>query len=63
MFRVHGVLVPVWDLPVGTGAEVLEEPAAKFGEDLDKALADETPLTAEERAARSGLANRQLTIR
>ncbi|HSE55314.1 MAG TPA: DUF5926 family protein [Nocardioidaceae bacterium] len=63
MFRVHGVLVPVWDLPVGTGAEVLEKPAAKFGEDLDKALADETPLTAEERAARSGLANRQLTIR
>ncbi|MGH3365078.1 MAG: DUF5926 family protein [Nocardioidaceae bacterium] len=63
MFRVHGVLVPVWDLPVGTGPEVLEEPAAKFGEDLDKALADETPLTAEERAARSGLANRQLTIR
>jgi len=63
MFRVHGVLVPVWDLPVGTGADVLEEPAAKFAEDLDKALADETPLTAEERAARSGLANRQLTIR
>src|SRR5512139_879185 len=63
MFRVHGVLVPVWDLPVGTGAEVLEEPAAKFAEALDKALADETPLTSEERAARSGLANRQLTIR
>jgi len=63
MFRVHGVLVPVWDLPVGTGADVLEKPAAKFAEDLDKALADEAPLTAEERAARSGLANRQLTIR
>ncbi|GAB2744942.1 DUF5926 family protein [Nocardioides pakistanensis] len=63
MFRVHGVLVPVWDLPVGTGAEVLEKPAARFAEDLAAALADETPLTAEERAARSGLANRQLTIR
>ena len=24
----HGLLAPVWDLPVGTGAEVLEEPAA-----------------------------------
>ena len=63
MFRVHGVLVPVWDLPVGTGAEVLEKPAAKFAQDLEKALATDAPLTSEERAARSGLANRQLTIR
>ncbi len=63
MFRVHGVLVPVWDLPVGTGAEVLEEPAAKFARELDEALGNDEPLTAEERAARSGLANRQLTIR
>ncbi len=63
MFRVHGVLVPVWDLPVGTGAEVLEKPAATFAEDLREALADDRPLSTEERAARSGLANRQLTIR
>ena len=63
MFRAHGLLVPVWDLPVGTGAKVLEEPAAQFAKDLDAALADDSPLTAEERAARSGLANRQLTIR
>jgi hypothetical protein len=63
MFRVHGVLVPVWDLPVGTGAEVLEKPAARFAEDLDEALTDDSPLTSEERAARAGLANRQLTIR
>jgi hypothetical protein len=63
MFRTHGVLVPVWDLPVGTGAEVLEKPAARFAEALEAALADDRALTAEERAARSGLANRQLTIR
>jgi hypothetical protein len=63
MFRVHGVLVPVWDLPVGTGAEVLEEPAAAFAKALDAALADDSPLSADERAARAGLANRQLTIR
>ena len=63
MFRVHGVLVPVWDLPLGTGAEVLEAPAARFRTELDDALADESPLTPEERAARNGLANRQLTIR
>ena len=63
MFRTQGLLVPVWDLPVGTGARVLEEPAARFAEDLEEALVDETPLTAEERSARSGLMNRQLTIR
>ena len=63
MFRVHGVLVPVWDLPVGTGAEVLEKPAAQFAQDLEEALANDAPLSSEERAARSGLANRQLTIR
>ena len=63
MFRAHGLLAPVWDLEVGTGAEVLEEPAARFAADLAEALADESDLTTEQRAARSGLANRQVTIR
>lgn len=63
MFRAHGLLVPVWDLAVGTGAEALEEPAAAFAAALDEALAATEPLSAEERSARSGLANRQLTIR
>ncbi len=63
MFRAHGLLAPVWDLPLGTGAEVLEEPAAKFRAALDEALADSSDLTTEQRAARSGLANRQVTIR
>ena len=63
MFRAHGRLVPVWDLPSGTGMDVLEEPAVQFAADLDAALSDDSPLTAEERSARSGLANRQLTIR
>ena len=27
MFRAHGLVTPVWDLPLGTGAEALEEPA------------------------------------
>ncbi len=63
MFRAHGLLVPVWDLPVGTGPAVLEEPVAAFAVDLAAALADESPLTSEQRAARQGLANRQLTIR
>ena len=63
MFRAHGLLAPVWDLPVGTGAEVLEEPAAAFARALADALADTSDLTGEQRAARNGLANRQVTLR
>ncbi len=63
MFRAHGLLVPVWDLPVGTGADVLEKPAARFAKDLAAALAAGGDLSPAERAARSGLANRQVTIR
>ena len=62
-FRAHGLLVPVWDLRLGTGAAALEDPAAAFGGRLADALADDTALTVEERDARAGLANRQLTIR
>ena len=39
MFRAHGLLAPVWDLAPGTGAEVLEEPAAVFADALAEALA------------------------
>jgi len=63
MFRAHGLLAPVWDLPVGTGAEVLEKPAATFATALADALAQSGDLSAEERSARAGLANRQVTIR
>jgi hypothetical protein len=62
MFRAHGLLAPVWDLPLGTGAEVLEEPAARFAADLAEAL-EGGDLTPAERSARAGLANRQVTIR
>ena len=63
MFRAHGLLAPVWDLPLGTGPEPLEDPASGFASALAEAMADTSPLTAEQRAARSGLANRQVTIR
>lgn len=63
MFRAHGLLAPVWDLPVGTGPEPLEDPAERFAADLAAALADTSDLTTEHRAARSGLANRQVTLR
>ncbi|MFC7358991.1 DUF5926 family protein [Nocardioides astragali] len=62
MFRAHGLLAPVWDLPLETGPEVLEEPAARFAADLEEALQG-GELTAAERSARAGLANRQVTIR
>ncbi|MFT4298795.1 MAG: DUF5926 family protein [Aeromicrobium sp.] len=61
MFRAHGLLVPVWE--TDGEAAALEEPAAALRERLDEALADDTPLTPEQRDARNGLANRQLTIR
>lgn len=61
-FRAHGLVVPVWDLPTGVGAEDVEKPAAEFAERLAAALATDTPLTTEERRARGGLTNRQVTL-
>ena len=63
MFRAHGLLAPVWDLPAGTGAAVLEEPVAAFRVRLEEALAEGADLTSGERAARSLLANQQVTLR
>jgi hypothetical protein len=62
MFRAHGLLVPVWDVPAGTGADPLVGPAAEFDRRLGETLADVRPLHTAERAARSGLTSRQLTI-
>ncbi len=63
MFRAHGLLTPVWDLPIGTGPEPLEEAAGRFRQQLDDALADTSALDGDQRSARNGLANRQVTIR
>lgn len=62
-FRAHGLLVPVWDLAAGTTASDVEEPVSELAERLAAAVDDTAPLTAPERRARSGLANRQVTIR
>ncbi|MET9441474.1 DUF5926 family protein [Streptomyces sp. NPDC006610] len=61
-FRAHGLTVPVWDLPSGMSADDTEKPAAEFAERLAAALAVEAPLTADERRARGGLTNRQVTL-
>ena len=63
MFRAHGLVVPVWDLPLGTGAAALDDPASRLRAALDEAMATTSALTSEERSARAGLASRQLTIR
>ena len=63
MFRAHGLLVPVWDLPPGTGPQAIEEAVVQLEERLQTALAATAALTAEERATRSELANKQVTLR
>jgi len=63
MFRAQGLVCPVWDLPLGMGAEALEEPAIAFAARLEDALADSTPLTDAQRRARAGLTTRQVTLR
>jgi hypothetical protein len=62
-FRTHGLLVPVWDLPIDIEPEELEDPVKEFGVLLDEAMATETPLTVDERRARAGVASRQVTLR
>jgi hypothetical protein len=62
-FRAHGLLVPVWDLAPGTEAEEVLQPAAAYADRLQEAMASDAPLSSEERSARAGLQNRQLTLR
>jgi len=63
MFRALGRLVPVWDLVAGTAPADVEEPAAHLAERLAAAVATTSALSTDERRARAGLANRQVTIR
>jgi Family of unknown function (DUF5926) len=63
MFRAHGLLVPVWDLPAESDAEVWEEPVAAFAKRYADARAGGLTLDPEERRARQGLLGRQITLR
>jgi hypothetical protein len=63
MFRSQGLVCPVWDLPLGTGADAIEQPAKDFATRLTAALAVTAPLTDSERRARAGLTTRQVTLR
>jgi hypothetical protein len=63
MFRAHGLLVPVWDLPPDTEAAACEEPLAATELRYREALAVDEPLSPTERRSRQGLLGRQLTLR
>lgn len=63
MFRAHGRLIPVWDLPEKAAASEWEGPVADFAKRYAEALAEPTGLDAAGRRARHGLLGRQLTLR
>jgi hypothetical protein len=62
-FRELGLVIPVWELPGGTGAAGVAEPAKAFKGRFDEALAATAPLDAAERRARAGLVARSVTLR
>jgi hypothetical protein len=61
--RACGRLIVVWDLAVDQPGEHWEQPAASLADRLGNALAAAAPLSSAERRSRSGLTNRQLTLR
>jgi hypothetical protein len=63
MFRAHGLLVPVWDIPGEPDAAEWEAPLADFVKRYTDALGDTGPLDAAARRAKQGLVGRQLTLR
>jgi hypothetical protein len=62
-FRAHGLLVPVWDLPLDMEAADVEEPATAALERIEAAMHSAGSLSDSERRARSNLLSRQLTLR
>jgi hypothetical protein len=63
MFRAHGLLVPVWDVPGAPAAGDWEAPLAELAKRYTDALADSGPLDGAARRAKQGLVGRQLTLR
>lgn len=63
MFRAHGRLVPVWDLPREPDAGTWEAPLAELAKRYAGASSSDEPLTPAQRRTRQGLLGRQLTLR
>ena len=62
-FRSSGLLIPVWEVDPSAEAAAFEDAVSAMKERIDAAAASTEPLTAEERGAKAGLANRQVTLR
>jgi len=61
-FRALGLIIPVWDLPVGTGAQALEPLVGPWMTNFGAAFESSEPLSSQARRARAGLTNRQVTL-
>jgi hypothetical protein len=62
-FRAGGLLVPVWEVPRDAAAADLTAAVTAMAATIEDAAADRSALTAEERRAKAGLLNRQVTLR
>lgn len=62
-FRADGLLIPVWDLDPNAESSSYTGELAAFSRRYAEALASESPLTSDERRARSGMLGRQMTLR
>lgn len=62
-FRACGLLIPVWEVDPEADPASFSDPAQQMQQRYAEALADSTPLSADERRARSGLLSRQITLR
>jgi hypothetical protein len=63
MFRAHGLLVPVWDVPGEPEGADWEAPLADFAKRYQDTFGDTAPLDGAARRAKQGLVSRQLTLR
>ncbi|MGN6751841.1 MAG: DUF5926 family protein [Intrasporangium sp.] len=62
-FRSSGLLIPVWEVDPSSEASDFDVPVAQMRERIEAAAARTELLSAEERGARAGLTNRQVTLR
>ncbi len=62
-FRAAGLIVPVWEVPPERGAPDFADAVASMASKLDDAAAATAPLSPDERRAKAGLVNRQVTLR
>ncbi|MBO1765491.1 DUF5926 family protein [Allobranchiibius sp. GilTou38] len=62
-FRAHGLLVPVWEVDADAEPASFDDAFGALAARFDDAVGIDTPLTVEERRARSGISSRQITLR